>query len=128
MAFTPLLALVKMTVGSIPRDFYSRKRQVQEFIGTHIFPDTYRATLTIIIVILITSICDLMVSVLLVMAAYTERPNLAKPWLVVSMISLSIDVILFISALAVGDLRVAITTPIRIGDKPSATSFLYAES
>nr|CAH0106213.1 unnamed protein product [Daphnia galeata] len=68
----------------------------------------YSAILAIMIIWLIASICDSMVSVLLIMAAYTQRPNLAKPWLVVFMFSLGIEVIVFISSLVVGDLRVAI--------------------
>lgn len=66
-----------------------------------------------------------MVSVLLIMAAYTQRPNLAKPWLVVFMFSLGIEVIVFISSLVVGDLRVAIVTPIRIGDELLSQTFLF---
>lgn len=85
----------------------------------------YSATLAIVIVFLIVSVCDFMVSVLLVISAYTLRPNLAKPWLVVFMISLGVDVILFISSLAIGDLRVAIVTPIRIGDKPFSQYFYF---
>ncbi|EFX77207.1 hypothetical protein DAPPUDRAFT_305865 [Daphnia pulex] len=79
------------------------------------YDEKYSATLAVLIVFLIASICDLMVSFLLVMAAYTQRPNLARPWLVVFMVSLTIDVVVFISSVTAGDLAVAITTPIRIG-------------
>ena len=84
----------------------------------------YGAILAIMIIWLIASICDSMVSVLLIMAAYTQRPNLAKPWLVVFMFSLGIEVIVFISSLVVGDLLVAIVTPIRIGDELLSQTFL----
>jgi hypothetical protein len=88
------------------------------------FAEKYSATLGILVVLLIVSICDLMVSFLLVISAYKQRPNLAKPWLVVVMFSLGIEVIVFISSIAIGDLRVAIVSPIQIGNKPIIITFL----
>lgn len=85
--------------------------------------EKYSAALAVLIVFLIASLCDLMVSILLVMATYTQRPNLARPWLVVYLLSLGIDVVVFISAVTAGDIAVAITTPIRIGDKPFSHYF-----
>jgi hypothetical protein len=85
----------------------------------------YSATLAVLIVFLIASMCDLMVSCLLVMAAYSQRPNLARPWLVVFMVSLTIDVVVFISSVTNGDLAVAITTPIRIGDSRFVITFFF---
>ena len=69
-----------------------------------------------LILFLIASVFRLVTSLILIIAAYTNNRKLTLPWLVIDMVSRVIDICLFISAIVLKDMWIALLTPLRIGD------------
>lgn len=77
--------------------------------------EPYEAVLAFLGVLCVVSAWLLITSFLLVLAVFTHRKKLAKPWLVTDMITRVVDFLLFIWAVILPDKVFAFIAPIRIG-------------